>query len=90
MVPIGEPKSRRKLGFHLWSIHSESITFGDLAAAFIEAKNQLKLAEYFGNWLGLEFKPQTRVPEWRVLGEKHASYNSRGQVPCEAWFLTAF
>ena len=90
MVPLKPPTSRRKLGFHLWSIHSESITFGDLAAAFIDAKNQLKLAEYFGNWLGLEFKPQSRVPEWQQLGRRHAGSHSRGQVPDTAWFLTAF
>jgi hypothetical protein len=81
--------SRRKLGFHLWSIHSESITFGDLASAFIEAKNQLKLPEFFGNWLGLEFKPESRVPAWQVLGQVNAWPNSRGTVPAEAWFLTA-
>jgi phage terminase large subunit GpA-like protein len=89
MVPLDKPSSRRKLGFHLWSIHSESITFGDLASAFIDAKNQLKLPEYFGNWLGMEFKPETRVPTWAVLGRTNAWRNARGFVPREAWFLTA-
>jgi phage terminase large subunit GpA-like protein len=90
MEPLGEPVSRRKLGFHLWSIHSESITFGDLAAAYLEAKAQLRLAEFWGNWLGLEYKPPTRVPEWQQLGRRNAARNLRGQVPCEAWFLTGF
>jgi phage terminase large subunit GpA-like protein len=90
MVPYGKPpSSRRKLGFHLWSVHSESITFGDLAAAFVEAKSALKLPEFWGNWLGLEFKPESRVPTWQILGRSHAATNSRGQVPAEAWFLAA-
>lgn len=91
MVPHNgrEPTSRRKLGFHLWSVHSEAITFGDLAAAFIDAKNALKLPEFWGNWLGLEFKPESRVPTWQVLGKNNAWTNSRGSVPAGAWFLTA-
>jgi hypothetical protein len=81
--------SRRKLGFHLWSVHSESISFGELAAAYVEAV-RMKLAEFFGNWLGLEYRPETRVPQWQELGKRNAwSYNARGFVPAEAWFLTA-
>jgi phage terminase large subunit GpA-like protein len=83
-----EPTSRRKLGFHLWSAHSESISFGDLAAAYVEAVRQMKLAEFFGNWLGLEYRPESRVPQWHALGKSNASYNARGFVPAEAWFLT--
>jgi phage terminase large subunit GpA-like protein len=83
------PKSRRKLGFHLWSVHSEQITFGDLAASYVEAREQLKLPEWWGNWLGLEYKPESRVPEWAQLGRKNAWSNCRWQVPREAWFLTA-
>lgn len=84
-----QPKSRRKLGFHLWSMHSEAITFGDLAAAYVESRERMKLAEFFGNWLGLEFRPESRVPEWQILGKRNAWTNARGRVPREAWFLTA-
>jgi hypothetical protein len=89
MVALGKPGVRRDLGFHLWSVHSEAITFGRLAAEFIKAKDALKLPEFFGNWLGLEFKPESRVPAWQQLGRDNAAYNTRGQVPAEAWFLTA-
>ena len=93
MLPLGweggaKPGSRRKLGFHLWSAHSESISFGQLAAAYVEAVRQMKLAEFWGNWLGLEYKPESRVPTWQALGKANASYNARGSVPAEAWFLT--
>jgi len=84
-----KPKSRRKLGFHLWSMHSEATSFGDLAAAFLEQKEQGRLAEFFGNWLGLSFTPDSRVPSWAQLGKKAAWTNARRQMPREAWFLTA-
>lgn len=84
-----QPESRRKVGYHLWSVHSESITWGDLAGAFLEAREQGKLAEFFGNWLGLEYRPESRVPHWAQLGRRSAWTNSRRQVPPEAWFLTA-
>lgn len=87
---LGErPKSRRKLGFHLWSMHSEATSFGDLAAAFLEHKEQGRLAEFFGNWLGLAFTHESRVPNWAQLGKKAVWSNARRQMPREAWFLTA-
>lgn len=83
------PTSRRDVGFHLWSVHSEAITFGDLAAAYITAKETSKLPEFFGNWLGLEWKPETKLPSWSQLGHRLAWTHARGTVPPECWFLTA-
>lgn len=84
-----QPTSRRSLGFHLWSIHGESLSFGDIAEAYIHAIEEGKLAEFFGNWLGLEFKRQTRLPHWQELGRKLAWTHTRCTVPPEAWFVTA-
>lgn len=84
-----QPASRRSVGFHLWSLHSEAISFGDIAEQYIQAIETGKLAEFFGNWLGLEFKRQTRLPHWQELGRKLAWTHSRCSVPAEAWFLTA-
>lgn len=83
------PTSRRSVGYHLWSVHSESISFGELAAQYIEAKEAGKLPEFFGNWLGLEFKVETKLPSWSQLGHRLAWSHPRGTVPPEAWFLTA-
>ncbi len=83
------PRGRRSVGFQLWSIHSESITFGDLAAAYIEAREQGKAAEFFGNWLGLEYRAESRVPHWAALGKRNAWSHLKGTVPQEAWFLSA-
>lgn len=84
-----KPKSRRSVGRHLWSIHSETISFGDLAAAYLTAMEEGKIPEFWGNWLGLEYKPQKRQFKWQALGHKLAGTHPRGTVPPEAWFLTA-
>lgn len=88
-VPLGEIKSRRSVGRQLWSIHSDTITFGDIAAAHIQHREKGKLAEFFGNWLGLEYSEEIKLPEWNVLGERQAGPHKRGTVPQEAWFLSA-
>lgn len=84
-----DPVSRRRLGRHLWSIHSETITFADLAAAYLEHKAEGKLAEFFGNWLGLAYQSATKVPTWEELGRRLAYSHVRRTVPGECWFLTA-
>lgn len=84
-----QPESRRTLGFQLWSVHSETQSWGDLAVAYLEAREQRRLPEFFGNWLGRAFRRDVRVPHWTVLGKKLAWTNSRHTVPAEAWFLTA-
>lgn len=99
-VPIGQrvedgkitgrpPRSWRKIGVHLWAIHSDVIGWADIAAAHADARQQGTLAEFFGNWLGLPFRSETRIPSWKQIGRRLAWPNSRGEVPAEAWFLTA-
>ncbi|MGV3605199.1 MAG: terminase gpA endonuclease subunit [Planctomycetaceae bacterium] len=82
-------KSRREIGLHLWSIHSDAITFGDLAAEYIKAKEAGRLADFWGNWLGLEFRHNTKLPTWSALGKRLAGEHPRGTVPPEAYFITA-
>lgn len=83
------PSSRRSVGFNLWSMHSESISFGDLAAEYILHKEAGKLPEFYGNWLGMEYRPETKLPSWSQLAHRLAWTHPRGYVPPEAWFLTA-
>lgn len=83
------PASSRRRGRHLWSIHSETLTFGKIAAAYIEHRAEGKLAEFFGNWLGRSYQPATRVPSWQELGQRLAAGHLRREVPSDCWFLTA-
>lgn len=83
------PASMRSVGVHLWSVHSETITFGDIAAAYVEAAKAGKLPEFFGNWLGLEYKATKKVRAAHQVGRDLAGYHPRRTVPAEAWFLSA-
>lgn len=87
---MGRPKrTGRHRGYHLWLIHNETISFGDLAESYLRHRRDGKLAEFFQNELGLRYAPLTRLPEWRLLGTRNRGRYNRGQVPPEAWFLTA-
>lgn len=83
------PLSRRKRGYHLWAVHSDTRSFGDIAAAYLEAVAAGKVPEFFGNWLGLEYQQQSKVPSWGQLGRKLAWTHERGTTPHQVWFLTA-
>lgn len=85
----GTPRRGKKhTGVHLWSIHSETISFGDLAAAYLAHRRDGKLPEFFGNWLGLPFTARQKLPQWEVLGRRLAAHHVRFQVPEAAWFAT--
>lgn len=87
--PPGEELDRRSLGFHLWAIHSETQTFGDLAASYVDAHEEGKLRDWWGNMLGLEWKPAQKIAFWAEVGARLAAEHPRGTVPAAAWFLTA-
>lgn len=90
-VPIGSTKaeSRRSVGYHLWTAHSETQSWGDIAASYCSAVSEGKLRDWWGNWLGLPYRRQGRIPQWVEVGERLAWTHERGTVPPEAWFLTA-
>lgn len=80
---------RRSLGRHLWAIHSETQSFGDLAVSYVEAHAEGKLRDWWGNMLGIEYRPRDKIPQWYEVGQRLASVHYRGTVPAGAWFLTA-
>lgn len=82
-------RSDRHASFHLWSIHSNTVTIADIAEAFIRHVDGGQLGEFFENWLGLKYSTSKRVPRWRRVAERLAGSYSRGYVWPEAWFLTS-
>lgn len=87
---VGTPtRHRRNVGFHLWAVHSDTVTFGDIAAAYLTARIEGKLPDFWQNWLGLSFTPRAKMPTWQQLGRRLAWHVKRGEVWHEAWFLTA-
>lgn len=79
----------RSLGFHLWTAHSETLGWGDIAASYVTAHEDGKLRDWWGNTLGLAYRPKTRIAAWYDVGTRLAGQHPRGYVPPEAWFLTA-
>jgi phage terminase large subunit GpA-like protein len=86
----GKPaRSRRRVGYHLSALYDEQVSFGEVAAEYVQARESHSLREFFNNWLGLPFTSGSVMPKWKVLGRKLAAHHPRGVVPAEAWFLEA-
>lgn len=84
----GKPsRGRRHLSFHIWSVHSPTISFADLAVAYLEARRDGKLREFWQDWLGMRYESRKRLPEWNIIGNRLAGTYRRSTVPQQAWFL---
>lgn len=87
---VGTPeKDTRHKSYHLWSVHVPTISFSDLAVAYLEHYNTNKIKEWFQNWLGLRYRTGRKMPQWRQLGKKFETPYPRAIIPPHAWFLTA-
>lgn len=82
-------RAKRHAGFHLWSVHADTCSFGDIAGSYLEHRRDGKLAEFYGNWLGLAFSNRAKLPTWEQLGRRLAWSHVRATVPPEVWFLSA-
>jgi phage terminase large subunit GpA-like protein len=87
---VGTPhRPNRDLGFHLWAVHSPA-TWGAIAAEYAKAHRDGGIPDWWQNWFGRSFHSQGQLPTWEQLGRKLlVPYYERGQVPSDAWFLTA-
>ena len=87
---VGKPqRSRRHLGFHLWSLHSPIVTIEKIVEAFIDAEIDNTRREFFQDWLGLQYSAARKIHTWEKLGKRLRSPYERYTVPSDAWFLTA-
>lgn len=82
-------KSQRHLSFHVWSIHSSTIGLDDIVSAYIDHRIAGRLRDFFQNWLGRKYLSRRRVAKWHEVGRRLEGSHKRGQVPPQAWFLTA-
>lgn len=81
--------SRRKIAFRLNAFYSPLLRFGDVAAEFLDDKDQPELLQNFINsWLGEPFKEiESELDAERLLKEKQSCYR-RGVVPDHIVMLT--
>jgi len=79
----------RKVGYHLNSIYSPWVSFGEVAAQFIESKDfPEKLQNFVNSWLGEPWRDKASKMKSDIVLSKQAEHE-RGIVPEEAIILTA-
>ena len=82
-------QSAERAGFHLTTLMSPKRTFADVAIEWASCTGDTrKLQSFWNNWLGLKYVVQTKVPNWRDLGQRLAGGHRRGTIPAAALFLT--
>lgn len=87
----GTPASESRVrSYHLSSLYAPQITFGRMAAEYLDCRDDPDaLRGFWNNWLGLPYHTVTKIPQWRELGRRLAGGHKRGTVPSDAVFLTA-
>lgn len=87
---LGQPKrSGRRRGYQLGSIYSKVISFGRIAAEYLDAReNESSLRNFVNNWLGIRYTIRSKTPKWRTLGRRLEAGYRRGTAPPSALFLT--
>ncbi len=80
----------RRRGYHVNSLYSATISFGDAAEEYLKVRDTTDgLQSFFNDWLGLPFEPRGRTPKWKDLGIRLAGSTPRGMVPRGVYFLVA-
>jgi phage terminase large subunit GpA-like protein len=76
-------------GFHIWEAYSPWVTFGQLAAAFVEAKRTPQTLQTWVNTsLGETWVEQGEAPTWERVSKQRSDYQS-GDVPAGVLALVA-
>jgi phage terminase large subunit GpA-like protein len=88
---VGAPAvaSRARMGFHVWSMMSSKITFGDIAAKYCRLVPEGLLRDFFQNDLGLRFRQAKPVPKWETIASTYSTPFTSGTVPTDCLFLTS-
>ena len=88
----GKSPRNPRAGFRLSSLYSPIVTWGDMAALFLEKKREglSGLQDFWNSWLALPWRDRGEAPEWEVVGSRlRLETLTPGVVPGEALVLTA-
>ncbi len=93
MLPLGRWEatavSDGVAGFHICELYSPWVTFGQMAAAFVEAKRTPQTLQTWVNTsLGETWVEQGDAPKWERVLEQRADYQS-GEVPADVIEIVA-
>lgn len=87
----GEPlRGPRVAGFRLNALYAQTVSFGRMAAAFVERRGkQATLQTFVNDWLGQRFAKRGKTPKWRSIWAKLKTPDPPDIVPSWGIFLTA-
>ncbi len=88
---VGTPlRSKRIFGARLSSLYAETISFGAVAAEWLNSKESLdQLQVFYNDWLALRWKRRAKTIAWQELHRRLQGNHRPGVVPPWAYFLTA-
>src|SRR6185437_1902672 len=82
-------RSARHRGYKLSSLYSPKLTFGQIAAKYLESRDdQASLQVFWNDWLGLQWFRKRPTPKFEKIGRRLQGAHKRGYVPQQAFFLT--
>lgn len=84
----GDPVQTTNWGIHLWSIHSPTISLGEICREYVRQKRSGHLSDFMTNWLGLEFASRRKMPTWEEWGRRLRVHCEHGEVWPESYFIT--
>lgn len=80
---------KRKIGFHLNSLYSPWVRFGDMAVNYVESKGYLdKLQNFYNSGLGEPFELVKQTTDEQKLLNEHQSIYTEGIIPDDTFILT--
>jgi len=82
-------RSRRHATYHLWSMHSPTVSISSLVSAYLDRISSNNLRKFFEDWCGLEYVTRRTIARWEDLAARLQATYTRGTVPQQCWFLTA-
>lgn len=85
---VGDPIETSSWGIHLWSIHSPTISLGEICKQYVQQKRSGNLGDFFTNWLGLEFANRKKMPTWEEWATRLSVHSPRGDVWPQSYFIT--
>jgi len=88
---VGEPvHPGRRASFHLTSLYSPALRFGEVAAAWLEAQNSPgSLQNFVNGWLAEVWEARSESEDWVEVGKRLRSDLPEGSVPDDALLLVA-
>lgn len=87
---VGEPlRDGRDAGYQLSSLYALQLSWGDIAAEFVDClQRPANMQNFVNQWKGETWEPVKRSTNWEILGQKTITQTPRGVMPEWASMVT--